>query len=958
MLESAPRVAVEEHLATCSACRDLLFALATNSGEARREATASPTKLGRYDVGEPIGSGSMGTVFSGFDPDLKRPVALKVLNTDPNAAAQARLFHEAQALAQLSHPNVVAVYDVGRSDHEVFIAMELLVGRDLERWLAETPRKWKPVVDLFLDVARGLAAAHAAGIVHRDLKPRNIFVETTGRVCVTDFGLARVQADALVGDVRAAGTGSVRSLGTAELVGTPAYMSPEQIDGKPATERSDQYSFCVALHEALTGQRPFVGNTLAELRAAMRTGFVMRTSRAAPTWLGRVLARGLAEDAEQRYASIDQLILSLRSGRTRGRRRIALGGAAAVACAFAITGAVAAQRITAVEPCTGAERHVASVWTEQRATRAREAFTASGLPYAADSWRSVDAAIKQYSQRWIAGWRDACVATSVRKEQSAELLDKRMVCLERKRAEVDAFAVLLGGADRALIAEAPAAIARLSAPESCGDRSLLVDAPAPPAGSSQRVVVTMLSQWIAQARAFWVAGRYAKGLEHLMHVETQVESAGHLPTLASFLSLKGLLEDETGAFDPAEATWRRNIQVAAEAGDRILVARTWLDLIRLLGVRKGDSEKALALVPAAQSAVTLSRDPELAVRFHAYLGTIHRNADQLPEAEKELRQALAGYQRKARGKDDLDVATASTNLGLAINGLGKLAEAEKLHRSALATFTTVYGPNHPRTAAVHNNLGMVLQGMEKYEESRVQFKTAVDVLSAALGPEHQSLAGLLSNLALAEGGVGRREDAVKTHRRAVAILERKLPPGDPKIATARGNLALELAGLGQNEEARRLLESAVADTEARFGPKDRRTALHLSMLADVLVELDACNQARGMYRRVIAIHESFKPVDEHMLALALDGAARCASTDAERIPVLERALAIRLAIEEQPEGLAGTQLALARALRKKELARARKLAADARAGYVAAGDRGKEKVAAIDAEFGGPDRGR
>jgi tetratricopeptide (TPR) repeat protein len=675
-----------------------------------------------------------------------------------------------------------------------------------------------------------------------------------------------------------------------------------------------------------------------------------------PAWLCRLVERGLAEQPEQRHASMDALLVALRRARARGRKRMVIAGAVALCSVFAITGAIAAQRIAgddSAEPCMGAEQELASVWTNERAERVRKAFTATGLPYATDTWQSVDRSIKAYRERWVSGWREACVATAVRKEQSAELLDKRMVCLERKRAELSSLVDVLGAADRTLVADGPLAVAKLSPPEACADREAMLAAPAPPADVGQRVTATMVTQSIANARALWAAGQFVRGLELLGRMQAHAERVAHLPTLASFLSIKGLLEDETSAFDQAEATWRRTIQVAAQAGDTWIVARTWLDLIRLLGVRKRDSKQALTLVPAAQAAVALSRNPDLENRLHSYLGSIHREAENFVEAEKELKQGLAGYQRRARSAYDWDVATASTNLGLTMHALGKLEESEKLHRSALAIFEHLYGPQHPRTAAVHNNLGMVLQGMEKFEDARKEFQTCIDVLSAALGPDHVSLAGLYSNLALAQGGTGKRQEADATHRRAVAILEAKLPPNHPTLATVRANLALELEGVGQLDEARRLLEVAVKSNEATYGPNDRRTAQPLGQLADLLAKQKQCGKARPIYKRVIAIHESFNPVDEYMLALALDGAAKCATADAERIAILERALALRLAIDEQPQQVAATQLSLARALRKTDPTRARKIATDARVRYVALGENGKAEVTAIDAEFGG-----
>src|SRR5215813_12256971 len=214
--------------------------------------------LGRYTLLAHIGRGGIGEVFSAYDPELDRIVAVKVLRpglTGESPEAGARFQREAQAMARLSHPNVVAVYDVGAVGQRVYMAMELVDGPTLEAWLRERSRGWREVLEAFLQAGRGLEAAHAAGLVHRDFKPSNVIVGN--RVRVADFGLARVVAGAepVPGPLAPTALHGVVTQ-TGQALGTPAYMAPEQRAGGPPSPQSDQYSFAVALYEALHGTRP------------------------------------------------------------------------------------------------------------------------------------------------------------------------------------------------------------------------------------------------------------------------------------------------------------------------------------------------------------------------------------------------------------------------------------------------------------------------------------------------------------------------------------------------------------------------------------------------------------------------------------------------------------------------------------------------------------------------------
>ncbi len=285
-------------------------------------------RFGRYIVLDMLGEGGMGVVLKGYDDELDRQVALKVLHADPSGQQGARLKREAQALARLAHPNVVQVFEIGETEGQVFVAMELVKGQTLRQWHGEpgTSRHWVECVEAYLQAGRGLAAAHAKGLVHRDFKPGNAIMDDEGRVRVLDFGLAR-RGDG--DDESYEATGGVPSVirrartdkqevvpldlsltKTGAVLGTPAYMPPEQMTGKETDARSDQFSFCVSLYEAVYGERPFEGLTLLALVTSMARGRVRPApeGREVPAELRAVLLRGLATEPEDRWPSMDQLL--------------------------------------------------------------------------------------------------------------------------------------------------------------------------------------------------------------------------------------------------------------------------------------------------------------------------------------------------------------------------------------------------------------------------------------------------------------------------------------------------------------------------------------------------------------------------------------------------------------------------------------------------------------------------
>jgi tRNA A-37 threonylcarbamoyl transferase component Bud32 len=341
--------AVREHIDACGACRELVSEVARAFLGAEGGESDGELRVGRYVVRTVLGAGAMGIVYAGHDPELDRPVALKVLlggEGDEADAAATRLQREAQAMARLSHPNVVTVYDVGAAAGRVFIAMELVEGRTLGAWLREKEHAWREILDVFVAAGHGLAAAHASNVVHRDFKPDNVLVGRDGRVRVTDFGLARSRAQRRParGAKTAATILDVELTRSGVFAGTPAYMAPEQFDVGSVDARSDQFAFAASLFEALYGVRPFDGATFAELADNVRTGRVRKDlpDRRIPARLRSAILRGLEPDPARRWPAMRDLLAELERARASGRprtwRRFASVLALALAAALLVVG--------------------------------------------------------------------------------------------------------------------------------------------------------------------------------------------------------------------------------------------------------------------------------------------------------------------------------------------------------------------------------------------------------------------------------------------------------------------------------------------------------------------------------------------------------------------------------------------------------------------------------------------
>jgi len=359
LLTPNSRAALERHIDQCDRCRSLVATVVRVSVAPEDEkvndeqpgAASLPrgTNLGRYVLLDCIGRGGMAVVYAAFDPELDRKVAVKLLRTDlPGTPAELRasLLREAQSMARLTHPHVIAVYDVGTFNDQVFLAMEFIRGRDLRAWLGEARRSWSEILEIFIKAGEGLRAAHDSGLVHRDFKPDNVLVGYEGQVRVTDFGLAhRLRAP---GEEEHSASEAAPALDGNVLAGTPLYISPEQWRGKSADARSDQFSFCVSLYEAVYGARPYPGKT-----SATYGGVVPPPPKgsAVPGWVRRVLVKGLSLEPEERHASMHELLAALSRGLNARRYRAWVATAALIlfVLSFGVEQAVESSARRAVE---------------------------------------------------------------------------------------------------------------------------------------------------------------------------------------------------------------------------------------------------------------------------------------------------------------------------------------------------------------------------------------------------------------------------------------------------------------------------------------------------------------------------------------------------------------------------------------------------------------------------------
>ena len=830
--------------------------------------------VGRYVVLSHLGHGGMGVVYAAYDPELDRKVALKLLLPQRagglDDAGRARLLREAQALARLAHPNVVAVYDAGMHDARVWIAMEFVAGQTLGAWAKEKPREWPKILLVLTDVARGVAAAHAAGLVHRDLKPDNVMIDGKGRVRVMDFGLAHGRApvedqelgSTLQFDVESQPETAALALRLTQagaLNGTPAYMAP---------------GWSVMAWELLFGERPYTGDTLDELAAKVVSGRRQPPPRGrrVPGWLRRMVERGLVPQPSLRWPTMAVLLTALERGRTRARVKTA----AVVLMGVAVIGAGAegyrrwaeAQQVAVCE-ADGAS--IAEVWNEEVQAKLRDGLLATGVSYAETTAERVMPYFGSQAEALREARTEACLDTRVRRKWDEDTLGRSVWCLDERRIELEALIAEFSRADATSVQDAVLAAANLSQVGPCQDAHRLGRLPPLPEDlESVQAVLGTLSRAVARR----AAGKYEEGLDVAQEALAAAEKLGWPPLTATARFRTGDLLDSSGMYPEAAATLENAYFQAAKVGALEVAANAASALTFTVGSRQARHDEGFRWSRHADVVLSILDVGEESLRRAealSNLGLVHESKGEYTEAKAIHERALA-IKEKALGPDHPLVANSLNNLANAHERLGTHEAAKVLHERALAIREKALGPNHPLVAYTLNNLASIHASTGAYMAAKALFERALAILEKALGPDHPDLASPLNNLANVHTSMGTYEEANELHKRTLAIFEKTLGPDHPHVAypvTGLANVALAQIRLA---DAVALAERAVRVREVGNAPSEQ-LALSRFVLTQALWDVPVgqgrdrnrafvlAQQARDAFREVKGMDKELAEVE-------------------------------------------------------------------------------------------------
>jgi tetratricopeptide (TPR) repeat protein len=791
--------------------------------------------VGRYRIVEHLGTGGGGSVYRAHDPQLSRDIALKVLHrrhglhVDDDEYSR-RLLREAKTLAKLSHPNVVAAYDVGSFEGSLFVAMELVQGESLREWLLREKPDRQRVLRVLIAIGRGLIAAHAAGVMHRDIKPANVMVSPEGGVRIVDFGLARaLRSNTEVANPRVEHASdpiafsvspSNEATETAQLSGTPGYIAPEILRGESVIDAQvDQYSYAVTAFQALTGQKPYPGNTLQEYWDALMRDERTPWPRSIPRRIRRVIERGLASRHEERYPNMRALVEALEKASEPNRIP------AAVAALGLGTALIVATTLTVKERSQWAACRVdaasfAGIWDGERRARVEQALLSTGRFNASEAFGLFAERVDAFQRDWLSMKQEACLATYVRDEQSEHVLALRNNCLAHKLEGAKALVTAFSEAD-ARAAERAAAAAPESLEECADTAKLLGRADRLPADPEKRAAIDDIRSQFAVIRARLTAKRGAVDLARQM-LEAARE-LGHSPTVAeAVIQLGYALLDAANRSDQlaeGERSLREGMTLAAEVGDNQLLAKTASHLFVVLAYQQRRIQEADAMLPMVEGLVTLAgNDTEQRLEVLMGRGMILSQRRKFPEAIAAFEQAIA---LSPRAESDYRGygAYANGDIGKIDLDLRRYADAVPRFQAELDGIRQELGQRHPRVVFSLLNLGLSQSKAGLHEAARSTLAALRELVPSLHAPgdwQHVSITFLEGNILEDEG---KCELAVPRYQEAVAITERRFGANNANTGDIRARLGHCLNAVGRLDEAIVQLERVLAiRTEAGGAP--------------------------------------------------------------------------------------------------------------------------------------------
>lgn len=920
-----------------------------NSGRWRQDGELpSGTRVGRYVVLYRLGRGGMGVVYAAYDPQLDRKVAVKVLRTRPSLGqgqddqdSHDRMLREAQALARLSHPNVVAVHDAGLLDGRVFVAMDFVDGETLRRWLKSKTRSRREILGVYLQAGDALVAAHTAEIVHRDFKPDNALIGRDGRVQVLDFGLARLHGDTAAevgpavpseiepGDDKEGDTKTSTRTGSGEerRQGTPAYMAPEQHERERVGPAADQYAFCVSLWEALCERPPFAGKDEV-LLANIKLGRLTEPARGKLSGrLRRILRRGLSADPKARYPSMQALLLDLRHDPRRHWRR---AGAAVGTLGIAAASVLAYAQLSGAPPvCDGARDRLHQVWGPAHRAQVRAAISGSSRGHAAHTRDMVEKALDDYATRWTEAYTEACTATHVRQEQSEGLLDLRMACLSRRLDEMGAVTSLLAEADAEVVDNALATVDGLPPLTRCRDVMALRERQPLPRNPKRREEIEQTRARVAQAEALERSGQIDEAIIAARAALRRARELDYQPLVAQAGLALGEALELKGEAGEARATLL-DAEVAAEiARDDVLLAEIRVLLVMVVGDRLRQPEPGHTWARLARA--TLER-----LGGVPHLEAILENNIALVLDHEARPEDVLAHQRRAvelaeqAQLSELRLATLYNNLAGTLSEVGQFEEALQRAQQARLTWEKSLGARHHRVATAMSMLGYIHQSRGDTREALRWYEQAYAQMVAELGTQSPHTADILTNIAICQANLGQLEPAEGSFRRVLALQQRAFGSEHLHVAQAHVNLGVILSRQGQPEDALAEQRRALAIKERALGRDHAQVAASLEEVANALEKLSRHDEALPPREQALEIRERVYGPDHPSLCTVLGNLAH----NLLELHELDRALTVAsraLLLADDPSvpplDRAFVRLVLAKVLseRDEELDRARDL---------------------------------
>ncbi len=837
-------------------------------------------RLGRYVLLEPLGEGGMGIVYAAYDPELDRRVAIKLIRSKiTDEEARLRLQREAQAMAKLSHANVVTVYDVGCVDNQIFVAMELVRGQTLGDWIRAERRSWSEVVEVFVAAGRGLQAAHQAGLVHRDFKPDNVLMDDEGTVKVTDFGLARVDRRSLPVDDEhrraiPVGDGSTLDLELTRdgaILGTPAYMAPEQHRGDPVDARSDQFALCVALYQGLYGALPFPTTNLFALVDAVTEGLIQEPPKGhgVPAWLHRAVLRGLNPDPELRWPAIQDLLAEL--GRDRQRWSV-FAGIAGIAATIGLVFAFAVGDDQ--ELCSGGRERLAGVWDRALRSGVDGAIRSTGLSYAEATAERVLGLLDRRTDAWVEAYREACLAHH-RSELSDELYDLELGCLYRRLDQVAARVEVLREADAEVVEQAILAIRDLPSLDACRDPLRLrarIQAPEDPETASAALA---LRKRLDRARAEGAAGRGRLGLPLTLEVLGEAERLGYAPLLAEAHLCQGELLTLTGDYRGAQAALSDAWWGALASNHDAVANEAAIRLLEIVGRRLAEPDAGLLWGRNAEALLERRgvEADELRGPYLSSLASVLSGKGDDDEALATVEGAI-DEERSRLGDDHPRLAELMIQRGNTLRRLGRYDAATTALRGAIELLRETLSGDHPRVALALNSLGAALSEGRDFAGAQSALEESLAIRERALGPDHPDVAASANNLGVALMEQGKHAEAERAFQRAIAIRERN--DGDPQLSDTVVNLGNLYLFLGRGEEALAAYRRALLNDREIFGEDHPNVAFSRNNVGTALWFKGDLEGAEEELRAALALLEERLGADHPILAAPLLGLAEVA----------------------------------------------------------------------------------